>query len=275
MDPTQVDGRYQFRNWPTGQMQLDDYPTPIGPFTGPTLLLNTVSGIATDGGMLVNLKLASLTQQGGIGTAGGQQIAGNLTIATPAISGPVPIWSLPNYLLTIQNGDIAFYNYGEGTLTTPRASIEYDLSATDPFLHFLCDGDIEIIGGRGGVGNEIDIATNGGNSFLELGVAGSFLGDTASLQLQGGASLINFDQPYPPGGTALDYDGGNPGFDAYSLNQGFAVGTYGTDSIGNVFQGGLCTDVGTGGTGVTIGSPVVGGTPSELLYTDLGGNVAN
>lgn len=272
---TQVDW-WQIKNVPpiTGT-QIDEYPVSIGPIPVTTVKVNTDGGLVIDNFFAFNTLLASLTQQGVIGTLGGQQIAGNLTVAAPGTSGPAPIWSLPNYLFTIQNGYLAFYSDGEGPLTTPNASIEYDLAGATPFLHLFSGGDIEIVGGLGGTGNQIDIATNGGNSFLELTPVGSFLGDTLALQLQSGPALINFGVPYVPGGSCLDYDGGSPGVDAYSLNQGSAVGIYDLVFGGLTFSGGLLTDDSGDYTfppGSFKLSPFVSG---ELTYTDSGGNVIN
>lgn len=239
---TQVDW-WQIKNAPSGlAMSLDDYPVSLGPFTGPTILLNTLTGVATDGGMLVNLLLASLTQQGVIGTAGGQQIAGNLTIAVPGASGPVPVWSLPNYLFTVQNGDIAFYNDAEGVLSSPNASIGYDLT-TGPFLHIHSGGDLEVLAGQAGTGN-LYIQNIGTGALLILDDFGAvFLNDNgaAGVEISSSGTQTTFGAVSTGSGVTLDFDGISPGNDAFSLNDGTYIGIN-DNKFGLTFFGGIITD---------------------------------
>ena len=171
------------------------------------------------------------------------------------------MWALPNYLFTIQNGYLAFYNDSDGAITAPNAEIDYD-AGTPPQMNVTCGGDININAGQT-LPAEVDI-TNGGNGFLQLSQSGSFLTDTSSLTLQSAASLVTFGVQgsiTPPGGVTFDFDGGFPGMDAYSLNGGSNVGIYDTVFGGLTFSGGLLTD---DSSSYSIPWAGITGTPTTL-----------
>jgi hypothetical protein len=71
-------------------------------------------------------------------------------------------------------------------------------------------------------------------------------------------------------GTGLIGLGAVTRYAVFQAGNGIQLGDTGTDPVGNIFTGGLCTHVGATGAAVTIGAAVVGGTATNFLYVGAG-----
>src|SRR6185437_267132 len=145
---TQVDAAFQIQNLPSGgSMQIDEYPISIGPIPVPAVLVNTDGGLVIDNDLAFDTLLASLTQQGVIGTLGGQSLAGPFYLVGSGANVLPPAFSTFQPSVVLQDGDLAWYVTSEGAITDPNASITYQNALLGPLLDMNCEGGLTLEGG--------------------------------------------------------------------------------------------------------------------------------
>lgn len=269
---TTVDWNYQIRNRPSGPggtILVDNYP-PTGPYPVTEIVFLNPDGVYVDSDGNVYTSLASLSQQGVIGIAGGQTIQGPFGIAGPGdVAFPDP--ALGGYPLVLSGTGLGFYTYSEGALTTPQAGIAYIASYPPyPDLDIFTSSYMNISCGTAYYGNLLLLNNSAGSMISMGGAPGSIaIEDPYQVYLAGG--------PDPLTATAGSAVFGSNLFDIYdaltqpqySIGQGAYKGQWFTDALGNIYSGGILTTAGAttlgGDLSGTAGSATVTGLQGEPI----------
>lgn len=277
MDPVQIDWNYQIKNKPNFFGSVEQINPLVGPLTGPILIVDGSTGLLLAAGPTLSLALASLTQQGGIGTSGYQQLQGPLFFVGDPGAGPVPSFSTPFVGAVIQDGSLGFYKSSEGAITSPNAGISYG-----PFglLTLQSAHSVGVVAGSGGLSSALTLENEYAESQIELLPNGDVITNFGNLyQVQSPPASIRwtFSPFFPPNAWCLDVESTDSPGPCYTLQGGTFIGQWGTDSVGNVYSGGILT--GFAGSpafpwsGIT-GSPTTFpgyGLPTPILPGDAAG----
>ena len=259
---TQVDASFQLKNLPPfGGGLFDNTIIPGGPYSGSPLLFGDPTGISVSSGPVVELLLASLTQQGVIGTAGGQELQGPFFLFgdvlgqfgfPPPFAGPV---------LVARNGGIAFYNSDEGSLTSYNSYLQYSspISFT-PTLDVWSANSLQVRGGS--VAGKVEVLNEGTGDKLvfdplfpdpNLQTTGPF-----TVRASSPNAIMTLSYGGSPAVGLLDVSNGGSHNSSYSLDG--IQGASGTDALGNDFYGGI--NIGVGASTISWGS--ITGHPTTL-----------
>lgn len=271
---TQVDW-WQIKNIPPGGGATYEGVNPdVGPFDTWPLAFDQETGFDITSG-LAQLRLASLLQQGVIGTAGGQQLQGPLFFVGNPAAGAAPPLTGHSWGAILQDGGLGFYTSSEGALSSLNAGITYG-----PFGLLNFTNKHSMLWGAGTVSNPAAMQFKNlyANTEIDLDSSGNvthtFNNIFRAVSLPPPATL-SWGPFSPPATYLLDLESFDTPGPSYSLQGGTLVGQWGTSGGGDTVSGGIVTALGAGGGGVTIGNPVSGGTTGALLYVDGSTNLAD
>lgn len=244
---TQVDALFQIQNLPSGSgIEADTYPVSTGPFSGPALLVDTTTGLTVISGPILSALLASLTQWGVIGTAGGQQLQGPFFLCGTMGSGPAP--PMIGYAVVCQDGGIAFYGSGEGALSSPNAFLSYNPGGPAA-LDMLSEGSLTLTGNNTlGGGSSFINNLSGAQLLLGDSGSGSILLDGTQLDLTTNQTDLRLGSTGNgrPSNAGLVGDNITPAY--FSVWDGvtlFLDGQWGTIGWGGTASGGIVTALGS------------------------------
>jgi hypothetical protein len=264
----EVDWNWQIQNRPAlGGVVVDNSPS-TGPYSVAELTFLNADGIGTDSIGNISLFLASLSQQGTIGTAGNQQLQGALWICgNPGGSHhAIPTWSLKPSVV-IQDNILAWYTSAEGSSSAPNAYISYSNSGI-PFWELLVLGTLEIFGGSATTDVNIQNLNSGDRLLLVPSGQTTLLQANTAIELRLGNAgpTVQWSGTGSPVGYYLDINGQGLGLAHFSLNSAALIGQYGTTANGDTVSGGIITHIGGGGSGsVTMSGDVTGSSSSNQL----------
>ena len=261
MDPTQVDAAYQIQNLPPGGGFSYSGSNPaVGPFTTQPLVFNQAGGFLVGDGT-VDLQLASLTQQGVIGTTGGQQLQGPETWFGGPLGPALPAPFSGEFAQILQDGGLGFVNTSEGSPSPLNALLFWDtLTSPAPTLSVWSNYGMEMHGGT--TSGRVLLMNDGTAEFLQFDplfpspnilTTGAF---TVQANTPNADLTVNYDSTL--GYATLDLTCPGVLNSAFSLDG--LVGIPYLDPFGNSFYGGIL--IGSGAS--TLDWSLVSGTPTTL-----------
>lgn len=275
---TQVDWNWQIANLPDYFDSWAGVNPDAGPYIDQLMVYDQSQGYDVSSGSVIGLQLASLTQQGVIGTLGGQQLRGPFFLS-PSNPAPLPSWGAGPWVLTLQEQGLAFCAAGEETDSMPSAQLTYPspYQILSNGLYLTAPYDLQILGGGKGSGLvTIENEYGGGSLALSPSGGGTLLMDPERTALGIYPNVRATLHPSPGGSSPATFDINDVGSVAFSVGGGASVGTSGNTPEGDIIRGGLVIGLGsgdvtgdvTGTIGASVltsiqGVPVVAPTPTS------------